>query len=81
MRHSFRVVAVAAALGVSMAVSADSECQYAGGLCTTEDCCPGNACMPNEADPEVSMSDLIQDLWTHRRGRDHLYACEIGWTI
>ncbi|KAG2086541.1 uncharacterized protein F5147DRAFT_728897, partial [Suillus discolor] len=74
MRLSFRVVlAVVAALTASIADSADSECHTADGLCTTNhDCCRGYICMPialPERD-EVSMSSFIQDLWTHRLGRD-----------
>ncbi|KAG2108412.1 uncharacterized protein F5147DRAFT_694844, partial [Suillus discolor] len=71
MLLSFRVVlAVAAALTASMAVSA---CHTAGGLCaTSHDCCRGYKCVSvalPERD-EVSMSSFIHDLWTHRPGRD-----------
>lgn len=60
MRLSFRVFLAVAALAVSMAVSADSECKYPGSFCTTDrDCCPGNVCVSNEIDPDVSMSDLM----------------------
>ncbi|KAG2365396.1 hypothetical protein BDR07DRAFT_1398974, partial [Suillus spraguei] len=85
MRPSFRVVlAVIAALTVSMIVSADSQCTAPGDFCTMgeDQCCSGFQCVPELAiiddsnGTEVSMSSFIQDLLTHRRGRQKApYMC------
>ncbi|KAG1847877.1 hypothetical protein DFJ58DRAFT_797197 [Suillus subalutaceus] len=72
MRLCFQVVlAVVAALTVSMAVSAESECHSDDHLCNTDkDCCNDSVCVA-VFDPhvdEVSFSSLIQDLLTHPYG-------------
>jgi hypothetical protein len=72
MHLSFRVVlAVVAALTVSMAVSADSECGSTGDLCNTQkDCCNGYECIQvfDHHFDEVSMtrSSFIRHLLTPR---------------
>ncbi|KAG2340342.1 hypothetical protein BDR05DRAFT_541482 [Suillus weaverae] len=86
MHLSFRVVlAVVAALTVSMAVSADSDCFSTGHLCNTnKDCCHDHICVA-VTDPhfdEVSTSSFIQDLLTHRHGSlsSNLgVSREVGW--
>ncbi|KAG2354094.1 hypothetical protein BDR07DRAFT_1398317 [Suillus spraguei] len=84
MRPSFRVVfAVIAALTVSMIVSADSQCTAPGDYCTMDkdQCCSGFKCVPELSITDndgtvVSMSSFIQDLLTHRRGRQKApYIC------
>ncbi|KAG2366469.1 hypothetical protein BDR07DRAFT_1396091 [Suillus spraguei] len=59
MRLAFQVVlAIFAALTVSMVVSADSECQY-GSLCNSKaDCCLGYNCVLMN-NPKVDEPDLI----------------------
>lgn len=70
MHLSFRVVlAGIAALTVSMAVSADTECYSSGHLCSSKaDCCPSYNCIPvlNLQFDEVSTSSFIQDLLTYQ---------------
>ncbi|KAG2354093.1 hypothetical protein BDR07DRAFT_1430832, partial [Suillus spraguei] len=77
------VLAVIAALTASVIVSADSQCTAPGDYCTMgkRQCCPGFHCVPElsintEDGKEVSMSSFIQDLLTHRRGRQKApYMC------
>ncbi|KAG1802018.1 uncharacterized protein HD556DRAFT_789261 [Suillus plorans] len=85
MRFSFRVVLiVAAALTMSMAVSASElECQPPDNFCdsSANDCCPGYDCTMQLLSLDVSMSSFIQNLLTHQRGsryNTYIYACEIG---
>jgi hypothetical protein len=70
MHLSFRVVLAAiAALTVSMAVSADTECYSTGELCSSKaDCCSGFSCVPvlDLKFDEVSTSSFIQDLLTYQ---------------
>ncbi|KAG1784483.1 uncharacterized protein HD556DRAFT_232175 [Suillus plorans] len=82
MRPSFRVVlAVVAALAVSMVVSADGECQLISWPCeSSEDCCRGFhwVKMPLRVIDKVSMNSFIQDssLLTDWRGsQETTYIC------
>ncbi|KAG2040805.1 hypothetical protein BDR03DRAFT_948568 [Suillus americanus] len=71
MRLTFRVVlAVVAALTVSMAVNAqDSGCITDGNFCNSDaDCCAGSGCWLEQIDVYASMSGFIQDLLTYQRG-------------
>ncbi|KAG2753005.1 hypothetical protein P692DRAFT_20723762 [Suillus brevipes Sb2] len=70
MHLSFRVVLAAiAALTVSMAVSADTECYSSGQLCSSKaQCCSGYNCVPvlDTRFDEVSTSCFIQGLLTYQ---------------